>query len=263
MMAVETGLHATDLPDDKAQLHAAISEAIPLSAGKYNTDLYSEETKARIVELEALRGYEQAEAIAPNWRLQLGSLGSGNHFIEVSLDERNGVWLFLHSGSRGVGNKLAMKHIKVAQTQCEKRFITLPDRDLAYLVEGDPEFWAYMEALRWAQRFAYLNRAEMMHRVVDCFLAWTMRDTLPDGRRGHQLSPQLHDPGEALREGRVALPQGRDRRRRGCARSHPGVDGHPVLRRGREGQPARAELLAARRRPEPLAVGRQEAVHAH
>jgi tRNA-splicing ligase RtcB len=176
MMAIETGYHADDLPSDRASLHAAISGAIPLSAGKYNQSVYSEGTASRIDELEQMKGYEQAEAIAPNWRLQLGSLGSGNHFIEVSLDEHDMVWLFLHSGSRGVGNKLAMKHIKVAQDQCEKRWISLPDRDLAYLVEGEPEFWAYMEALRWAQRFAYLNREEMMHRVIDCFLDWSGLD---------------------------------------------------------------------------------------
>lgn len=172
MMAIRTSYHASDLPADRAALHAAISNAVPLSAGKYNQDVYSDGTAGRIAELEALAGYEQAEAIAPNWRLQLGSLGSGNHFIEVSLDENDGVWLFLHSGSRGVGNKLAMKHIKVAQDQCEKRWISLPDRDLAYLVEGEVEFWSYMEALRWAQRFAYLNREEMMHRVVDAFAEW-------------------------------------------------------------------------------------------
>jgi tRNA-splicing ligase RtcB len=182
MMAIETGYHASDLPPDATALHAAISAAVPLSAGKYNQSIYSDETATRIVELEAMKGYVQAEAIAPNWRMQLGSLGSGNHFIEVSLDEGNGVWLFLHSGSRGVGNKLAMKHIKVAQEQCERRWIGLPDRDLAYLVEGEPEFWAYMEALRWAQRFAYLNREEMMRRVIDCFLEWTQFDDLrPNG----------------------------------------------------------------------------------
>ncbi len=82
------------------------------------------------------------------------------------------MWLFLHSGSRGVGNKLAMKHIRVAQRQCEERWISLPDKDLAYLVEGEPEFWAYLEALRWAQRFALLNREEMMLRVVDCVESW-------------------------------------------------------------------------------------------
>jgi tRNA-splicing ligase RtcB (3'-phosphate/5'-hydroxy nucleic acid ligase) len=172
MMAVRTGHHVGDLPADLRSPHSAISGAIPLSAGKYNQTSYSSSTQARVAELESLAGIEQAQAIAPNWRMQLGSLGSGNHFIEVSLDETDHVWLFLHSGSRGVGNKLAMKHIGVAQQQCEKRWISLPDRDLAYLVEGDREFWSYMEALRWAQRFAYLNREEMMHRVIDCFEAW-------------------------------------------------------------------------------------------
>ena len=81
-------------------------------------------------------GADSAEEVAPNWRLQLGSLGSGNHFIEVSLDEQDRVWLFLHSGSRGVGNKLAMQHIKVAQEWCERGGSSLPDPDLAYLVEG-------------------------------------------------------------------------------------------------------------------------------
>ena len=180
MMAVETGLHASDLPANRGRLHAAISAAVPLSAGKYNQDLYDETTEVRVDELEQMAGIDQAEQVAPNWRLQLGSLGSGNHFIEVSLDERDRVWLFLHSGSRGVGNKLATKHIKIAQAQCAKRYIDLPDRDLAYLVEGDPEFWAYMEALRWAQRFAYLNREEMMHRVVYCFRTWIGLDALPE-----------------------------------------------------------------------------------
>lgn len=172
MMAVDTGYTADELPENRQSLHAAIAAAVPLSAGRYNAEVYSEATAARIAELEGLDGIDQAQGIAPGWRMQLGSLGSGNHFIEVSLDERDHVWLFLHSGSRGVGNKLATKHIAVAAKQCAKRWISLADPDLAYLVEGDPEFWAYMEALRWAQRFAALNREEMMDRVVDCFTAW-------------------------------------------------------------------------------------------
>jgi tRNA-splicing ligase RtcB len=179
MMAVRTGLRAADLPDDKQTLHAAISRVVPLSAGQYNRQLHSEDTRARIGVLEAMAGIEQARAAAPNWRLQLGSLGSGNHFIEVSLDEDDGVWLFLHSGSRGVGNKLATTHIRVAQDQCRKRWISLPDPDLAYLVEGEPAFDSYIEALQWAQQFAFLNREEMMQRVVACFEAWTGRPAEP------------------------------------------------------------------------------------
>lgn len=170
MIAVRTQFTATDVRGRGvlAPLRVAIENAIPLSAGKYNERVYDAETAERIVELERRDGAESAEKIAPNWRLQLGSLGSGNHFIEVSLDEADRVWLFLHSGSRGVGNKLAGKHIKVAQEQCRKRWIDLPDSDLAYLVEGDREFWDYIRDLRWAQHFALLNRQEMMHRVLAC-----------------------------------------------------------------------------------------------
>ena len=100
----------------------------------------------------------------------------------MSEDQDGFVWLFLHSGSRGVGNKLAVTHIKVAQEQCTRRWISLPDPDLAYLVEGEPEFWAYIEALRWAQRFAYLNREEMMDRV-DRLLRRLARARSRRGRR--------------------------------------------------------------------------------
>jgi len=141
---------------DLRQLHAAISAAIPLSAGKYNVSM-DDAAATAAAELETLDGIDQAEQIASNWRLQLGSLGSGNHFIEITVDEDERVWGFLHSGSRGVGNKLATKHIKIAQEQCKRRWIKLPDPDLAYLVEGEPEFWAYLTALRWAQKFAELN----------------------------------------------------------------------------------------------------------
>jgi tRNA-splicing ligase RtcB (3'-phosphate/5'-hydroxy nucleic acid ligase) len=171
MIAVRTQYRGADLPADRDALHRAISAAIPLSAGKYNSSITAT-AQPRVAELEELAGADQAAAVSPNWRLQLGSLGSGNHFIEVSLDEADQVWLFLHSGSRGVGNKLAVKHISVAQEQCRRRFVTLPDRDLAYLVEGEPEFDSYLRALRWAQRFAYLNREEMMDRVVAAFERW-------------------------------------------------------------------------------------------
>ena len=167
MMAVRTQFTQADLAErDLAELHRRISRAIPLSAGGRNAELRPS-AAARVEELRGLPGAGQADRAVGHWPLQLGSLGSGNHFIEVSLDEADRVWLFLHSGSRGVGNRLAQRHIEVAQEQCRRRFVSLPDRDLAYLVEGEPEFDAYIEALRWAQRFAYLNREEMMDRVVE------------------------------------------------------------------------------------------------
>jgi tRNA-splicing ligase RtcB (3'-phosphate/5'-hydroxy nucleic acid ligase) len=174
MHAVRTQFTTADIRSrgNLADLREAIEKAIPLSAGHYNEEIYSDETAGRVAELEARDGSASAEAIAPNWRYQLGSLGSGNHFCEVSLDEQDRVWLFLHSGSRGVGNKLAVKHIKVAQHLCKKWWIPLSDPDLAYLPEGTNEFWAYMRDLRWAQHFALLNRQEMMHRVLHCLGTW-------------------------------------------------------------------------------------------
>src|SRR6516164_7203416 len=170
MMACRTALTAEQVRErgDLASLRVAIEQAIPLSAGNYNDDLYDDTTQERIKQLWETEGADSAERIAPRWDAQLGSLGSGNHFIEVSLDEQDRVWLFLHSGSRGVGNKLATRHIRVAQKWCERAWIQLPDPDLAYLVEGTGEFWAYLRDLRWAQHFALLNREEMMARVAQC-----------------------------------------------------------------------------------------------
>ena len=167
MIAVRTQFTAGDVAGRPLDvLHQQISRSIPLSAGGRNQKIRAG-AEPRIAELRETPGAGQADAEARQWPQQLGTLGSGNHFIELSLDEAGRVWLFLHSGSRGVGNRLAQKHIKVAREQCARRHIELPDRDLAYLVEGEPEFDRYIEALRWAQRFAYLNREEMMDRCVD------------------------------------------------------------------------------------------------
>jgi tRNA-splicing ligase RtcB (3'-phosphate/5'-hydroxy nucleic acid ligase) len=174
MIALRTQFTAADVAarGDLPWVRQAIERVIPLSAGHHNKAMFDAGTEQRITELEELDGAESAQNIAGNWRLQLGSLGSGNHFIEVSLDEADRVWAFLHSGSRGVGNKLANKHIKIARGQCEKWHIQLPDADLAYLPEQTSEFWAYIRDLRWAQRFAFLNREEMMSRVRGCLASW-------------------------------------------------------------------------------------------
>jgi tRNA-splicing ligase RtcB len=173
MIAVRTQFVATDLPEDRKPLREAIEAAVPLSAGNYN-GIVSPTAAARIKDLEerAVKAEFDPADRSPNWRLQLGSLGSGNHFIEVSLDEEDRVWLFLHSGSQGVGNKIATDHIKIAQALMKKWWIDLPDPDLAYLVEGTPEFWRYIRELRWAQHFALLNREEMMDRLIAAFETW-------------------------------------------------------------------------------------------
>jgi tRNA-splicing ligase RtcB len=173
MIAVKTQYAAGQLPLERKALREDIERAIPLSAGRYNRKVVAT-AEPRIVELQeraAEAGFDPKN-YAGNWELQLGTLGSGNHFIEVSLDEDDNVWLFLHSGSRGIGNKIASKHIKVAQQLAKKYWIELPDPDLAYLVEGTAEFDAYIRELRWAQHFALLNREEMMDRVIRQFGAW-------------------------------------------------------------------------------------------
>lgn len=174
MIAVRTQHTAADLPTERASVRQAIERAIPLSAGGANRKISREHTQVRIDELETMAeeaGFDPA-AYAKKWKLQLGSLGSGNHFIEISLDEEDRMWLFLHSGSRGVGNRIAQHHIKAAEAYCRTNCIQLPDRDLAYLVEGTPQFDAYIRELRWAQHFALLNREEMMDRVVRQYAEW-------------------------------------------------------------------------------------------
>lgn len=170
MISVRTQWTTQDLDlADLSVLREMIEREVPLSAGKYNSEL-TDTAVARCLELQNKAAAQtfDPDRYAPNWRLQLGTLGSGNHFIEITVDEQNRVWAFLHSGSRGIGNKIAQQHIKVAQRLCEQWWIQLPDRDLAYLVEGTREFWEYMGELRWAQHFALLNRDEMMDRVLDC-----------------------------------------------------------------------------------------------
>lgn len=139
-LAVRTQYHRDDLTGDLANLRRAIEAAIPLSAGNYNTSLTAsaEGRVETLTKLAEKAGFDPAR-YAANWPLQLGSLGSGNHFIEVTVDEAGAVWLFLHSGSRGVGNKTATYHIRVAQEAMKRWWIDLPDPDLAYLVEGTDE----------------------------------------------------------------------------------------------------------------------------
>jgi tRNA-splicing ligase RtcB len=169
MIAVKTQWTRQDVASrgPLRSLREQIERAIPLSAGGNNGKIVATaEPRVAVLTAEADSiGLEPAD-YARGWKTQLGSLGSGNHFIEVSLDEADDVWLFLHSGSRGVGNRIAGYHIKVAQALMEKYWISLPDRDLAYLVEDTAEFDRYISDLRWAQHFALLNREEMMDRVI-------------------------------------------------------------------------------------------------
>jgi tRNA-splicing ligase RtcB len=166
MIAVRTPLTRADIARP-AEIRAGIERRIPMSAGRNNAKL-SGSAAARVETLEQLAHATGAtpDQYDRNWRLALGTLGGGNHFIELAEDTDGAVWLTLHSGSRGVGNRIGSHYIKVAQEVCRQRHITLPDRDLAYLTDSHPAFPAYLRDLNWAQQFALHNRNEMMDRVL-------------------------------------------------------------------------------------------------
>src|SRR5438445_7349882 len=154
MEAVRTPLTREHI-DDPGRVRAGIEREIPMSAGRNNRKL-TESAAARVRKLEAAATKDYA-AIDPTWRLALGTLGGGNHFIELATDEDGHVWLTLHSGSRGIGNKIGNMHIRRAQDFARREKIPLPDRDLAYLPEATPLFDEYVRDLQWAQEFAWLN----------------------------------------------------------------------------------------------------------
>jgi tRNA-splicing ligase RtcB (3'-phosphate/5'-hydroxy nucleic acid ligase) len=160
MIATETTYTADDLPDNLNPLLSLVSQRIPAGVGKGRDlgyrDGYREVFGVVGEPPSKLSAKQQATAIA-----QFGTLGSGNHFVEVSLDERGKVWTVLHSGSRGIGNQLATYHIGKAKGLMREHLSTLGDPNLAYFTEGTPEFAAYIEDMLWAQRYAYESRARM------------------------------------------------------------------------------------------------------
>ena len=163
MIAVKTTLKREELPEDLSDIRHAIESQMPLSTGHHNRSV-KRTARARVEKLEAkaaeLRRLDFCDNLSENRRNQLGSLGSGNHFIEIVLDEADCAWAFLHSGSRGIGNRIATHHIAIARKLVEKWYIDLPDADLSHLAEDTPEFDDYMTDLDWAREFALLNREE-------------------------------------------------------------------------------------------------------
>src|SRR5438128_10674 len=163
MVAVKTRLGRGDIKDP-ALIRQRIERRIPMSAGHNNRTL-TETAAPRVAQLRAL-GRKDYDSIDRNWSLALGTLGGGNHFIELATDESGAVWVTLHSGSRGIGNKIGNLYIKKAQQHAVSARISLPDRDLAYLVENTPDFDDYVADLRWAQEFARLSRDEVVARIM-------------------------------------------------------------------------------------------------
>lgn len=165
MNAVRTSLRAKDLPDSLGKLRARIEHAVPVGAASHKDTHKQRHALTRVAPgLSAIQSkYPKLQA---NWELQLGSLGGGNHFIELCLDESQDVWVMLHSGSRGIGNRIGQFFIEAARREMERHSIRLPDRDLAYLTEGSELFDDYVEAVGWAQDYAMENRRLMMELVL-------------------------------------------------------------------------------------------------
>jgi tRNA-splicing ligase RtcB len=174
MMAARTTLSARDLPDNLHGLRTAIERAVPHGRTHGARDRGSWQTPPESVDQAwsgLVAGFKVLTDKYPrlqktNNHKHLGTLGTGNHFIEVCLDQRDRVWFMLHSGSRGVGNAIGSHFIELAQKDMREHIANLPDRDLAYFSEGSPHFDDYVEAVGWAQDFARRNRAVMMHNVI-------------------------------------------------------------------------------------------------
>lgn len=177
MMAVRTDIKAQQLPDNLAQVRSAIEKAVPhgrsaMSRGNRDKGAWHQAPEDVLRAWSSLAtGFDNLKEKHPvlkntNNLNHLGTLGTGNHFIEMCLDEHNRVWLMLHSGSRGVGNRIGSYFIELAKKDMERWMIQLPDADLAYLPEGSENFAHYIEAVEWAQNFARINREVMMARVI-------------------------------------------------------------------------------------------------
>ena len=177
MMAVQTSLRAEDLPDDLKKIRAAIEKAVPhgrtARGGRGDRGSWGRVPARAEDAWKRMRpGYERILAGHPKLDRgrhvqHLGTLGTGNHFIEVCLDETGQVWAMLHSGSRGVGNRIGMHFIHLAQKDMKQHIANLPDKDLAYFEEGAEHFEDYVFAVEWAQKYARTNREIMMKNTIE------------------------------------------------------------------------------------------------
>lgn len=176
MMAAKTTLRAEDLPDNLGPLRSAIEKAVPHGSAPRNRgrDPGSWENPPETVDQVWASLVGEFEALCDlhprlkntNNRKHLGTLGTGNHFIEVCLDEAGFVWFMLHSGSRGVGNAIGTHFIELAKKDAERHQRNLPDKDLAYFEEGAQYFGDYVRGVSWAQKFAMKNREVMMANLI-------------------------------------------------------------------------------------------------
>ncbi|HAI69862.1 MAG TPA: RNA-splicing ligase RtcB [Gammaproteobacteria bacterium] len=172
MSAVQLSLMASDLPDNLYGIRSKIEEAVPVGFNQHdNPVLESTRLKKMREQLDELLQKHPTlitmKKHFDDWQLQVGTLGSGNHFIELCLDENQAVWVMLHSGSRGLGNLIGRYFIGLAKKDMEKWFISLPNNDLAYFPEGTEHFNDYWQAVMWAQEYARVNREQMMRLILE------------------------------------------------------------------------------------------------
>lgn len=173
MNAIRLSLQAKDLPDNLKRVRSAIEKMVPVGFAKHKTitaqnstiknleNRINQITDKHPVVFRMLKNPQQT------WTQQLGTLGGGNHFIELCLDENQEVWIMLHSGSRGIGNAIGRYFINLAKADMEQHQLQLPHRDLAYFTEGAQHFDDYVEAVHWAQEYAMFNRREMMRLLIE------------------------------------------------------------------------------------------------
>lgn len=177
MSAIQTTLKATDLPDNLSEIRSAIEKAVPHgrtdNGGRNDRGAWANPPDTHLEVWGKIKdGYDEIITKYPkldrgNHLNHLGTLGTGNHFIEVCLDENQQVWFMLHSGSRGVGNRIGSYFIELAKEDMKRWFIDLPDKDLAYLPQGSEHFDGYVKAVHWAQEFAMWNRKLMMENIIE------------------------------------------------------------------------------------------------
>lgn len=176
MMAVKTSLKADVVRDNIVKIRHAIERAVPVGFNQHKpgkevgTDFFGWNDMDRLAYFDANLGTKAKE--------QIGTLGGGNHFIEICLDTEGNVWVMLHSGSRGIGNKIATRHIDSAKGLMKQMFIELPDPDLAYFAQSTREFEKYIWDLHWCQNYAFENRVQMMNLVMR-EISWTVNGKEP------------------------------------------------------------------------------------
>lgn len=172
MNAVRLSIKSSQLPDHLRDIRSSIERAVPVGFAAHKMES-SRISACKKLEKGVDKLFDQHPTLTKmmkrprqTWVQQMGTLGSGNHFIELCIDENKDVWVMLHSGSRGIGNAIGRYFIQLAKKDMQRHKINLPDRDLSYFMEGSEHFDAYVEAVLWAQEYARLNREEMMGLVL-------------------------------------------------------------------------------------------------